>query len=54
MNAEREIQVRVEHDRFWVYCFVTQGKALWTRLAAGRDTLQEARELALAMVREKL
>ena len=54
LTAEREIQMRVEQGRYWVYRFVISGKSRWTRLAAGRDTLDEARQLALAMVREKL
>ena len=52
VTAEREIQMRVEQGRYWVYCFVVNGKCRWTRLPAGRDTLQEARELK--MVAEKL
>jgi hypothetical protein len=53
-TRDREIRIRKEGGRYWTYCFVGWGLGRWTRLAAGRDTVEQARGLALEVLREKL
>jgi hypothetical protein len=51
-TGDREILIRKENGRYWTYCSVGWGLSRWTRLAAGRDTVREARGLALWILRE--
>jgi hypothetical protein len=51
---DREIRISVERGRYWVHCSVRKGNASWTRLMAGRDTIEEARGTALWILREPI
>ena len=51
---DREVKVFVQHGRYWVDCAITCGTVNWTRLMAGRDTIEEARGTALWILREPI
>jgi hypothetical protein len=48
----KELKIVFEAPRYWTYCFFSKGRARWRRLAGGRDTVAEARDLALMVLRE--
>ena len=51
---DREVKISVHHGRYWVHCAITCGTVTWTRLMAGRDTVEEARGTALWIQREAI
>ena len=51
---DREIKIKVQQGRYWVHCGVTSGTVEWTRLMAGRDTIEAARGTALWILREPI
>ena len=53
-TADKKLKIVFEALRYWTYCFVGHGLGEWTRRAAGRDTVEEARGLALMVLRERV
>jgi hypothetical protein len=51
---DREIKITVQQGRYWVHCGVKKGNAEWTRLMAGRDSVEAARGTALWILREPI
>ena len=51
---DREITVTLERGKYWVHCGVKRGNAKWTRLMAGRETVEAARGTALWILREAI
>jgi hypothetical protein len=51
---DREIKISVQHGRYWIHCAITCGLVTWTRIMAGRDTIEEARGTALWILREPI
>jgi hypothetical protein len=41
VSPDREIKIFFHHGRYWVHCAITCGSVTWTRLMAGRDTIEE-------------
>ena len=51
---DREIRITVQSGKYWVHCAVNNGRTSWTRLMAGRDTIEAARGTALWILREPI
>jgi hypothetical protein len=51
---DREPKISVQRGRYWVHCAITCGSVTWTRLMAGRDSIEEARGTALWILREPI
>jgi hypothetical protein len=51
---DREIKMRVQRDRYWVWSGITCGSVKWTRLMASHDTIEEAWATALWILREPI
>jgi hypothetical protein len=51
---DREIKITVQSGKYWVHCAVNNGQTSWTRLMAGRDTIEAARGTALWILREPI